>query len=348
MWILFVALMGCKEPSESSPGALVGRLLDPQGQPVRGARVDGVEAGARTDADGRFAVRMKDPDRFVMIGAGGRLYRRAWRAEDNGLRVDVRLPALRDAELECALPAPCRARFEWELGEALSLVAEADCDPSASTPLAGIPTAKPARVSCAAAGAEVPVVLVDGGTRLTLGGEAEPVRVRILGREQADARACTVLVDGRLAAPQPDGSFVGRAAGRAVISAVCDGRPALPVQLGPSEPEVAVEWSAVGVDLSLEGAPEVGALLVVREGRGGFSLRSTPNDAGLFPLPPLTAGVYRVGSTAQLLIGPPPAGAAPPEREGLVLYRVGDGLIGWLRLDADRAEGTVAARLVAP
>lgn len=346
-------LIGCWEPAVTGPQGMAGRVLDATGYPVKGLSVETVEERDVTDDDGAFAVQYKPPDTFVHFRWQGAWYQRAYRTDDDGGVTEIRLPFVRDVAVRCALADPCDAELSWTFADGLTARATARCEPGRELTLAGLPK-DAASVRCGAAPGQSapPVAADDAGAVITLTPPPVPVRVEVRGEEGAAADGCRVRVGASDAAPSGDGFFVAHAAGTVTVSAVCDGRPALPRTVNVAEAtEVTLEWSPVGPVLDVSApVPLAGELTLVwePEGRAGWMLRVAPSPDGTYALPPLPAGRYRVaiGDPGLLAAVPAPAGDTEPGVLRVVSVTPGDGnapggLVGVLRLDEDKTDGEI-------
>jgi hypothetical protein len=315
MWWLWLA---CHVPSETGPTGMVAVLSDAAGAPVVGADVTTLEEHLFTDADGRFAIQYKSPEQYVDIQVGARpidtsgapsrtvtpQFRRSYLPEDDGKVLDLRLPVRRDVRFACAPGVACAdPHLAWDLGGGLTATA----DPGCGVPivLAGVPDKTPVLTCGTGAG------VVRPSTDLWMV-EAPPreVRVDIRGEEGRDPVSCAVMVG---AAPVAGPPFVASVSGSAAVSAICDGRPALPKVLRDAS-SVTLDWSATGPSLDLSRlnlgpAP----LTLVMEGEQGFVLTVPPDPSGRYPLPPLPAGNYRMtnGEPAQIALIRPPTDVTP-------------------------------------
>lgn len=343
-WLL---LLSCwKEPVQSGPAALVGVLLDPQGAPIRGQVVESIEARDVTDAEGRFAVEFKAPNQVVHFARDGVWYSRRYAPTDTGKVVTLALPPTGDTPLRCRLAEPCDLTLEWDLGDPFVARVVEECTPDRVVELIAVPLAVPDAV-CRSATSERPAVVRAVGEAWQALPEPQPVRVEVRG--EGEMPACHVRVGEEAPAPTGDGAWLGAASGPVTISATCGNRPALPRTADVLAPAtVVLDWSPVGPDLDLArwmpGADRLELVAVAGE-EPGWRIGIHQASDGLFHLPPLPAGDYRV------VVGD---GRVEAEVEGEVrpgVLRTVDlqrspqevvtGLTGFLHLDEDMLEGRI-------
>lgn len=306
MRVVAVALLvACGEPTETSSHALVGRVVDASGAPVVDQTVTSVEGRDVTDADGRFYVEWKPPSQHADWVRDGVWYSRGLRDDDLGAVVEVRLPATRAALLRCERAAPCDLQLVWDLGQGLQAKVSATCPHGEVVALAFAPEGVPVARCAAAAGRpeeQAPLVPVTDG--FVLQDAPQAVRVEIHAEPGGPPPTCAVHAGGKLGVPTDDGAYLVEVSGRVVINARCDDRPATPrivTVTGPTT--VALEWSALGPDLDLGpwlpgGGPVVLEAQRIEEGESGWRVDVYPGADGLFHLPPLPAGTYRITAGA--------------------------------------------------
>jgi hypothetical protein len=350
MWWLW--MLGCHwTPHESGPNGLVGRLLDPMGMPLAGVPVESLEARERTDEEGRFAVQYKPPDELVHFVWNGTWYKRVYRDEDAGKVVDVKLPPVRDAKLSCALDQPCDLELGWDLGEGLTARVTTACTPGAEPVLLpSIPKGTPS-LQCRGAEGNRAAVLEDRGETMEILPPPVPVRVEIRAEEGREPSDCAVQIGRRAGVASGEGFWTAEATGTVTVSAVCEGRHAVPKTVRAGAGEVALDWSPTGPDVDLAGMPLASDLYLVREGAGddpGWMIRVPAGADGRFALPPLASGSYRVavGDPGRLAVVSAPAEPAPAGVLQVLAVTPGDGtspggLVGLLRLEEDLVEGQI-------
>lgn len=338
--ILMLFLSGCFlfEPTETGSSAMVGRVLSPRGVAMGGVEVQTLEARSKTDAGGAFSVAWKAPGQHVSFDWEGAHYLRRYLPDDEGERVDIRLPEVRNAALECRLNAPCPVRLTWDLGNGLTATADAACA-TTPPPLLGIPKGLPAAQCKGAGSGDTPLSVTDAGESLRISDPPREVHVVVKGS------GCRVALRG--GDWRAGESIRAMLAGEATASAVCDEGVAVPARLGPADTEVALEvfggaaWSVVGA--SREGADVrligetgplkgVAGLLVAQDGRVALPVG-------------LPEGSYRlVAGDAGLLMTPPESGP-----NGLVWRRSRDGWLGRITLSKPLSPGELpAVELTAP
>ncbi len=344
IWWWLPLLIGCPDPQQSGPRALVGHLYGPDGSPIAGQVIESIEARSVTDHEGRFSVRFKPPEQYVLLARDGVWYRRHFQEADAGRVVDLRLPETADVTLRCDLLDPCDMRLRWDLGEGLEAWVQEDCVPGRVVELASVPRDRPEGVCRGIPGEQPFEVRVEEERWIALP-EPQPVRVE-LRAEGALPEGCTVRVGAERARPSGEGFWAAEAAGRTTVSATCEARPALPEVVEVlEETSVTLEWSPLGPDLDLAPwAPGVDPVHLLAE-EGGWRIALVQGDGGLFRLPPLPRDTYR------LVVGDGRVDAevedpVPPGSFRLVdLQRGGDGvttgLTAVLRVEGDLLEGRV-------
>ncbi len=344
--LLFTA-MACMEPTATSSTYMVGRLVSASSAPLVGIEIASLETASRTDDQGAFTVRYKEPSQHVHFGHGGVWYQRDYRAEDDGAVIELALPELRDATLHCG-PVPCVAKLQWDLGEGFTAKTSQACEPGLKAPLRQIPIDTP-EVGCTegSTGPKVPFSFEDHGATLQIGAEASAVRVEIRAVDGGSPKQCQVVVGDRAASPAGDGFWSAEASGTVTVSASCDGIPARPKQIEASVGSVVLEWTNSGPTLDLEEiAPWLNTIQLVSEAgeAAGWTTEILESPDGTFSLPPLAEGRYRVLGSGQpdaalLAIQPPEPSAA-----GILAVRVDSGqelVVGRIDAAGDILEGTI-------
>jgi hypothetical protein len=348
VWLLL--LNGCFEPTETGPLAMVGRVLDPNGAPVPDLLVESIEAGDHTDAEGAFFVQYKAPEQHVHFLREGVWYRRAYRAEDDGQVVELRLPAVGAARLACERVEPCDLALSWDLGDGFSARLTARCTHGDTLAIQGVPGGQPEAVCAGSGFAEPqPANLWVEGEVWKLRDTPHPVRVEVRAEDGSPPTSCRVTVGDQVAVPSGEGFWVGEAVGMVTVAATCDQRPTVPkaVSVG-GDTSVTLDWSPMGPDLDLSPwmlqVSEI-TLVAVGDEEGGWRLRIPQAADGLYRLPPLSTGRYHLlaGSADGI---PQSEGAPEPGVLRLVDLRRGDdglvvGLSGLLVLEADTSEGQI-------
>lgn len=326
---LALLLFACHwiEPTTSSESALVGRVLAPGGFPASDLRIDGLEASDFTDDEGHFAVRYKSDSAYVTLQQEATWFRRRYRPADEGKVVDIQLPELEPRRLQCHLPEACRAKLTWDLGDGLFAWVEVPCQEGATVPLPGVPGSTP-EVSCTAGAVSVPTRLVEREGALALLPEPAAILVTLEAGPEVPLEACSVVVAGKLAPRGSDDVFVGKGVPGDPVMAQCEGWPAVPLKVPADSRSVQVPWLGEGPTVDI---PEAQTLTLVSSD-WSLTLRS---EDGVFRLPPLTAGNYRVALDAPTAL----VGASLPEpvSDTLVLRDA----VGVLRLTADTPSGAL-------
>lgn len=324
-------LMAC-DPTASGPGALVGQLTESDGTPLVGVEVTSLETRSVTDADGRFAVEFKPPDQHATIHLGLARYTRVLLPEDDGQLVQLTLPANRQTSLRCE--ATCQGELRWTaLGAGLTARHPVNCSGQVeSVPLTSVPRTTPDELRC------------DEGTRLleerggvwTVASERTQLRIEVTG----DPQACTVTADDIVAQPTGEGTYTASTRGRVTVQAVCDGRAALPQVVEVADtPQVTLQWSAEGAELDGQViGPELTRLSLVaepQEGRG-WLLTATADADGIFHLPVLPPGRYRLTTGPDGVDLPLPLTAPEPSRPAVLAHQPqGQAHVGAFFLEAD-------------
>jgi len=345
--VLLLLIISCNGPSTTGPDLMVGRVVSSSGAPVQGLEIASLEASDRTDAEGAFSVRYKDPSRHVHFGRGGAWYQRDYRAADLETEVELLLPQTRNTALHCG-QMTCVVEMVWKLGEGFTAKTTAACKPGQEMPLQQIPSETP-EITCTegSTGPQIPISARDEGARITIGAALVPLRVEIRPVDGVAPDACKVRVGDRIARSAGDGFWSAEAAGLVTVSASCDGIPARPREVHVDVGSVALEWTKSGPTLDLEDiAPWLAEVQLVSEvGEGsGWSTKIRESADGTFSLPPLAEGQYRVMGSGQpdatLLAIQPPEPSAP----GILAAHVDSGmelLVGRIIVTGDIVEGAI-------
>ncbi|TNE88275.1 MAG: hypothetical protein EP330_15240 [Deltaproteobacteria bacterium] len=324
----FLLLSACFlfEPTETGSTAMVGRVLGPRGTPLKDVQVTSLEARDDTDAGGEFAVAWKSPNLHVGFMWEGARYHRQYQPEDEGKRVDIRLPEVRNAALECALAEPCDLALTWDLGGGLRAEADTRCGKPAA-PVLGIPKGAPTAVCKVPGGEGRAVAIDDHGDSMIVRAPARLVRVRVEGAD------CRIALRGK--SPKPGNVLEAELAGSATATARCAAGVAIPAVLGASDTEITLQVQAGAAWLvPLEGTTAL--RLVGEQGAlaGVAAVLEIEGGKALLPVG-LPTGTYRlVAGDLGLLQAPPPASAG-----AAVWAKTGDGWVASLALEAPLAAG---------
>ncbi|MCO4744581.1 MAG: hypothetical protein KC912_07330 [Proteobacteria bacterium] len=331
--LLPLTLAGCFlfEPTETGPSAMVGRLLSPRGVPVRDIELRSLEARSKTDAGGEFSVVYKEPNQNVTFMWEGASYRRIYRsAEDHGKRLDLRLPEVRNAVVDCSLPETCDLKLHWDLGDGLTASARARCVPGEpSAPLLGVPKGMPA-ATCGQGSTATSLGVQDHGEVLLVSPPAVRVEVRVVGEGATD---CSISIRSQVT---PGLAAEFDLLGTGTASAVCAGIPSMPAVVGHDVRQAELAWRP---EVAWFSAPAKGAVRLVAEaGPLAGVATEIPQVEGQLRLPVgLPAGSYRLISGAQALLTVVEAGPA-----GVVSAKTTtDGWGGSLVLEAPLPAGRV-------
>ena len=348
MWLMW--MVACGGDTVTSGYTFVGRVLDPEGQPVTDLTVQSIDAQARTKADGRFSVRIKPDARFGHFTHRGVWYRRQLSDSDMGQVIDMVLPPTRRVAVTCP-PSECDLELRWPLSRGFAAEVRPSCTEGGTVTLEQAPKATPVAVCRQAPNR--PLAVKVKGDELILKVKDPTVRVEVRPVEGAMAHRCRVRIGGLIARPVEPGVWAGPAPGPVTVSAMCEGSPALPKFVDPASMPpsgVILEWVANGPTLDLEGLAPWAEEVVVAPERHRWTLRLAPDEGGLVRLPPLPKGAYRIFVRAadQEL---PLAAALPAAAEPGVLFLAPSGagegpLVGQLRLGSDLERGALRAKLV--
>ena len=277
MLVMGALLSGCpwwSPPEATSEAGMRGVVLQADGKPVVGLKVETVESSVRTDEAGDFGLYYKPPDTHVYFDWENAWYRRAYQAVDEGKRVEILLPPTRSLQVDCGT-FDCRLTLDWEYGDGLLARRRGTCTAGESVVLDGSPQGVPA-VKCQAKVTEpdLPLSVRMDDDLLELLPPARDIRVRVDG--DASPRECVVYVAGVQLQAQDDGRFVGSASGDAAVQVVCNDRAARPEVLAAAASGASSATSADGPpedDPSGSGTPVV---LEDVSGSGGSPVVSAP------------------------------------------------------------------------
>lgn len=322
---------------------MVGRVLDATGSPIEGVSVETVEARSRTDAEGHFAVGWKKPAFYVHFWRDDLWYRRRLQPEDEGVSVDLQLPALSNRMLSCELRTACEAELIWDLGSGFSAKATAHCEPDTLIDLKRVPSSTPEVTCRPSASAGTLGLHVHDGEPIRVTPPLVPVRVEVRADTPEPPALCDVRVDNRTVATV-EGGWEGRAWGDVTVSATCDGWPAAPASVKVTEPGTAfLEWSPTGPSIDFAGHLNgVDTFFLARAGQWMIELKA--GDGGVAALPPLSAGSYVLASkgAAVAVVGGSESGVAylhvDPDTGAFA---------GVLNLDADVLDGRIGVEIIA-
>lgn len=287
--LLCLGLVGCPwwtPPSTTSTSGMAGVVHDAGGKPIQGLEVVNLESTTITDAEGGFGLYYKRPDLHVNFEVDGVWYRRVYREEDEGRRLVLDLPDTKPLDVDCS-GLECELELRWDLGSGLSAKERMSCTADGHPSLAAAPVGEPT-VKCTKGGKVLAERATYGDRRVVLQAPARPVTVDL----DADAPSgrCTVQ-HGEMAYPIRDQLTID-VSGSTWLQATCDGRPAVPVPVGPGDTQVQLSWSDEGPTLVAPAGIEL-QKLQVQPVDGPWTLRTAASEAGSFKLPPLPAGKYR-------------------------------------------------------
>jgi hypothetical protein len=285
-------LLGCHGLTETGDAGMVGRLVDAAGQPVVDQVIRTIEAQARTDADGQFAVPWKPPETLVMFDRHGVNWQRGRIEGDDGGQVVIALPATRAVTVRCPEMA-CNLTLEWALEDGLKGRWSKPCEPGGTFALGGAPSTRPAML-CGGAG--VPAMhLDDRGAVLAVHRKPVPLRIRLALSEQQPPQACEVRHGEVAAVSDGDQSWLAMVHSDAWVQLSCDGRPAIPQWVEAGAGSSVVPWTGQGPELDLQGQlPGVHGVHLVSHTSPPWTLPLEVDDAGVMQLPPLPAGRYHL------------------------------------------------------
>ncbi|MEZ4322705.1 MAG: hypothetical protein R3F61_34880 [Myxococcota bacterium] len=291
---LSAGLVGCpwwSPPDATDTSGMSGRLVDASGAPVVDQLVETVESTVRTGPDGEFGLYYKPPDTHIHFTRDDTWFRRAYRPDDEGTVVEVRLPETRALDVDCGA-FTCALQLTWELGPSFTARRNGRCEAGKTTTLPGSPEGEPTAVSCREKVTEPELALSwrRVGNRLDLLPPLRDLVVKVVGDEGVPT--CQVYVDDTQLASRDDGAFTGSGRDGAVVQAVCEGRAAIPVSVPPGAGEVEVGWMNEGPTLRPPPGMELDRLQLVQS--GGWTLLHRADRGGGFALPPLPAGSYTI------------------------------------------------------
>lgn len=295
--LVLTASLACGKVRETGPHSMIGRVLDANGDPVAGLDVTTIESETRTDDDGRFAVTYKEPSRWVSFTLDGLRYQRAYRPDDDGTVVEIRLPATERTGLGCEFAAPCEATLTWQLGDDLEATARATCDRDEAYVLDAAPAGLPSEVTCRndVTGPDAPARAVAKNRGLIV--TPPPVTLTIdLTTASSDLPSnCRVDVDGTTVPRTGAGSYAAQVFGHVQVDVWCDAIPAVPRKYYVREPaSVTVDWmpDTPSIDIAPTLPWATSLSIAALEGRSRGWLLHVPVDNGQAVLPPLEPGVY--------------------------------------------------------
>ncbi len=317
-----------------------GVVLQPDGKPVVGLKVETVESSVRTDENGEFGLYYKPPDTHVYFDRENAWYRRAYKPADDGKQIEILLPPTRSLQVDCG-GFTCRLTLDWEYDDGLLVRRRGACEAGDSVVLDGSPQGVP-EVRCQAKVTEpdLPLSIRMSEDLLELLPPARDITVRVDG--DADAEECAVFVDGIQLSARDDGRFTGSAAGDAVVQAVCRGRAATPEVLPADSDSLEIAWMDAGPTLRPPPGMELDRLQLVQAGGWTLTLRAAPS--GAFLLPVLPAGSYALQLTSTDFSPVPvskPADLEPGVVSGQML--ASGQYAAHLELERDLADGVLEA-----
>lgn len=315
LWLL----TACWEPTETSESGMVGRVLDPTGFPIKDVAVFSLEGRAITDSAGHFAVEYQAPDTHVSFDIGQTHFRRAYRPEDDGGSVDLRIPSLRDVAVRCE--TSCNGRLLWPEVDGLQARATVECSPERELTLGGVPVGLP-ELGCASG--EASLRERDGSWVI-----GPPLRQLTV----AAPAPCAVTIDDRIARREGD-RYSAQVSGEVVVRATCSGVPQIPQRASEGE-VVIVPSDGWHLDLGVDAGRSF--QLISRPTEGDSFLLDIASDDGGVVLPELPPGVY-------VIVGPEaPALSVQPTAEEVASLQAGQakaaGPDRWLlRIDTPAGE----------
>jgi hypothetical protein len=350
---VLLLLVGCHEVGQTGRRGIRGVLLDADDAPIARQRVVSEDHGAMTDENGRFEVRWKDPTTFVDMRRGGVTWRRTWQPDvDRGV-VPVKLPPVREGEVVCRTEIECMAEVTWTFPEGLKAFTTVQCgERTPASVLPQMPAGVPV-VRCSTILGELVLDVADRQGRVMIKSRPAPQAVNITGVESPSE--CSVGVfDGEVVTGIGETGL--RVRRDTYAWSICGGRVGPPVQVRPRDRSSSHDGAVVlagaleGVDLALTPPlPAPATLHLVRRARDGsidWEQRVAPTGEGLYRLPPLPRGDYRLGWGASDVL----ATVNPPEPEipgtVVIVARAGEwgevgGYVGSLRLEEDTPRGAL-------
>lgn len=302
--MLVVALLACWTPKETGPTGMVGRVLDPDGQPLAGLAVTTVEANAVTDADGRFAVSYKEPSQWASVPWRGLAWRRDYAPADDGVVVDVKLTPTHPVVVGCDVYPACDALLTWEVADQLVAELRVRCDRDTPAQVEGVPEGPPTSAVCqpSADGPGGPLRVVTAADRLELTPPAVPLTVAVVSDELPLPSSCRVQVGDADARAVGPGRFEAEVFGEVSVTGACDGVPFAPRRAYVRDPAtLEVVWRRTTPTVDLTAAPWADVVLLTKvAGRErGWVVRLRPDESGRHVLPPLDEGTYGVGLSVE-------------------------------------------------
>jgi hypothetical protein len=343
--LLLLLSAGCTGVSETGPYGIKGRLVQGDGQPITGQRIENLEHGTRTGPEGGFTVKWRAPETYVTFQRGGLTWRRVWLPEQDAGEVTVALPATARGELVCRTDLQCRAEALWELGDGLTARKDVVC--GQETPVVAIEAMPPGlpQVSCSTVMGEMELEVSRNHSRVEVVSRPPPRPLAFSGaREPSD---CTAhILDGEVV--EGIGQVGLQPARPTYAWATCGGRPGPPVSVSPRpvgltdvDARVTLTVAEEGASLTLDPpVPEPDELTLIHltdEGGVDWEMR-LPAVSGRYALPPLPRGRYLVSLGARSLL----ASKNPPDPEipgtAVLLYTPGvwgeeAGYVGAIRLE---------------
>ena len=327
-------------PASTNTLGILGRVTDAEGHPVVGLKVENLESSETTNEQGVFGLYYTAPDLHVGFHYHGGFYRRSYRPEDEGTRVEIALPEAPPGELDCG-HFTCRVQLTWDLGPGFTFRHTPRCGQGRRVALEGLPAGLPS-VTCKGKVTEpdVPLTLVRDADTLRLLPPERTVAVTV--ERDGTSSECHVWTDRHEATLGEDGRFLLPMAGAATVQATCDGRSAQPVMVGETATTAVLHWTSDGPSLQTPPGMELTRLQLratdwVLEARAGRD--------GVFSLPPLPPGRYGVQLYRDAL-APVPVEPIPQLEPGVIQGRLlASGVFaGELLLSATMGAGVLEIR----
>lgn len=307
--VLLLLILAChwSPPTSTSSTGMAGRVLAANGTPIEGLEVLNLEMATKTNPQGEFGLYYKRPDLHASFERDEIWYRRVYRPEDDGARVDITLPATQPLQVDCAGLA-CDLELRWDLGDGLQAQVRKRCDAGVQPAIPHAPAGSP-EVLCRQKG----TLVTDRAKRieghLTL--QTPPRQVTFLIQPDGDVGRCTLTVDEQTLA-FIDGGVQVELTGDAWVQVKCDERPGVPQHVGPAATEVTLQYASVGPTLQPPAGIELPHLRLSQRGQP-WVLVAEADPEGVFALPPLPVGTYvvQLHSGTPAVVPPDLAATAP-------------------------------------
>jgi hypothetical protein len=359
---LLFLVTACWAPKDTGPRSMIGRLLDANGQPLAGVKVESVESESVTDADGNFAINYKEPQQYLFFTHEDVWYKLTYQpGVDDGHPVELRLPKTRTRFVRC-LHDPCDAKVVWTLGDGFEATARTRCDQEATVrPRVPDVAAEPTGTCRASATApETELYATYKGDQLQLSPPAKTLTVELFTETRSPVSSCDVRIDGEPATPGPGSTYTAAVFGRVQIDGVCDGVPATPTAAYVvGDGKVSFRWQPSTPKLDVGAvAPWARAIALGGEDPRGLTweIELPVGDDGIAVIPPLPVGTYRLGigmdatrlrgvrtsddvapGPFQLVVVPDPEPREHPLMAGAMIVeeRIDSGVIPIVRVDTE-------------